>query len=135
MDILPIDVMKIIFEYINVKTLLWVSKKYYIKYHNVLTSNMLRKNYNEESYLRNIIKNDYYFVFQRNVEERIYKWISIKSPVYNNIVFKNYLHFLINYCIDKNATRCRNVLVDYMKQIGLYENIKNKKSYNNKIKK
>lgn len=129
MDIFPIDVMKIIFEYINVKTLLWVSRKYYIRYHNILTSNMLRKNYNEESYLRNIIKKDYYFVFERNIEERIYKWISIKNPIYNNAVYKNYVYFLISYCIDKNATRCKNILIEHMKQLGLYENIKNKKLY------
>ena len=125
--LLPDEIKKKIIEYLSFKSLLWVNKDYYTKYHFILTSKMLRKNCQEESYIRNIIKRDHHFVFEINIKEKIKKWLSIKKVIYNYIIYNNYLYFLINFCIDNESQKCKQILIQHMKKEGLYENIKNKK--------
>ena len=97
---LPTELIDIIKEYIPTKSLVFVNKTYYILYHPLI------KQYinNYENYIRDVIRRDNEFVFERIVNENFSKWFQIKKYRYKNIIFNNYAYFVINYCIENEST-------------------------------
>ena len=130
MEQLPVEIKKYIFLYIDNNTLIWINKDYYKKYHkNLINSSNIRKNKNEYSFIRHIIKKDYAFVFEENLLENFNKWILKKKIYHGYLIYANYIYFLLNYCIEEKSPKCKNILVETMKSKGLYHNIKNKQIY------
>lgn len=130
MEHLPVEIKKYIFLYIDNNTLMWINKDYYKKYHKLLiNSSNIRKNKNEYSFIRHIIKKDYDFVFEENLFENFNKWILKKKIYHGYLIYANYIYFLLNYCIEEKSPKCKNILVETMKSKGLYHNIKNKQIY------
>jgi hypothetical protein len=130
MEQLPVEIKKYIFLYIDNNTLIWINKDYYKKYHkNLINSSNIRKNKNEYSFIRHIIKKDYAFVFEENLLENFNKWILKKKIYHGYLIYANYIYFLLNYCIEEKSPKCKNILVETMKSKGLYNNIKNKQIY------
>lgn len=130
MEHLPVEIKKYIFLYIDNNTLMWINKDYYKKYHKLLiNSSNIRKNKNEYSFIRHIIKKDYDFVFEENLFENFNKWILKKKIYHGYLIYANYIYFLLNYCIQEKSPKCKNILVETMKSKGLYHNIKNKQIY------
>ena len=119
---LPDDIIIIIKDYIPKKYLIFISKENYISCHS-LTKKMI-KNY--ENYIRDMIRRDNDFVFQFIIEENYKKWYEIKQYKYKNMIFKNYLYFLINYCIENDCNNCRNVISNFFKIHGLGKNLHKK---------
>jgi hypothetical protein len=119
---LPDEIIVIIKEYLPKKYLIFTSKENYISYH-FLTKKMI-KNY--DNYIRDIIRRDNNFVFNFIIEENYQKWYEIKQYKYKNMIFKNYLYFLINYCIENDCNNCRNVISNFLKIHGLGKNLHKK---------
>jgi len=119
---LPDSLIKIIEEFIPKSKLIFISKENYIKYH--LLTKKLIKNY--ENYIRDIIRRDNYFVFEFIIAENYKKWLEIKQYKYKNMIFKNYLYFLINYCIENDCNNCRNVISNFLNFHGLGKNLHKK---------
>ena len=119
---LPNELIDIIKEYIPKQKLAFTNKKHYLLYHNLLKPTI--KNY--ENYLRDMIRRDNEFVFKLIVRENYKKWCEIKHYRYKNMVFKNYLYFAINYCIEHDSNNCRNAIDDFFKQEGLGKNLHKK---------
>jgi len=130
MENLPVEIQKYVFLYIDHNTLIWINKYYYKKYHKLLlkSSNII-KNKNQYSFIRHLIKKDYAFVFEENLLENFNKWILKKKIYHGYLIYANYIYFLLNYCIEENSPKCKNILVETMKSKGLYNNIKNKQIY------
>lgn len=120
---LPEDMVQCIKEFIPNKELVLTNKTYYNQYHHLLK----RKIPMYESYIRDIIRRDNYFVFQRILNENIHKWMLNKPYAYKNMIFNNYIYFVIHYCIENNSENCRKILMEYLAEQDLCRNLHKKK--------
>jgi hypothetical protein len=119
---LPIEVIQLIKEFLPNICLVFTSRQNYLLYHSVIKKYI--KNY--YNYIRNIIRHDYHFVFEKIVEENYEKWKLIKKYQYNNMIFKDYNFFIMNYCIENESTKCYQVISDFLKKHGLCKNLHKK---------
>ena len=116
--LLPDDIIRVIQEYIPLRVLQFTNKISYAAYH------LQRRDviYNYESYVREIVKRDYSFIFELIIRENIEKWNNVKKYLYNNVIYASYIYFIWNYCIEHNSQKCRTVLSSFLKQHGLCQN-------------
>jgi len=119
---LPTELIDLIKEYIPTKSLVFVNKKYYILHHPLIKQYIS----NYENYIRDTIRRDNEFVFERIVAENFFKWFQIKKYRYKNIIFNNYAYFVINYWIENESNNCRKILEDFFKEHGLDKNLHKK---------
>jgi len=121
-----IDYIKI---YIPKEFLIFTNKDNYITYHYLLKNTILQKKY--DSYIRYIVRRDLNIVFNRILRENNNSkyWLTTKKYINKNTIYHNYYYFLINFCIENECTNCRNVLNDYLKEVGLCQNRHKKKKY------
>jgi len=115
---LPQELINLIKEYIPKKSFVFTNRVNYLLYHYLIKKSI--KNY--ENYIRNTIKRDNDFVFYMIFIENYHRWCEIKQYIYKNMVFKNYVYFTINYCIENDSNNCRNIINNYFKQHGLGKN-------------
>ena len=105
LNLLPDDIIKeYIFPKLSPEILVWLTKENYIKYHYVI-KNIIPK-YSIESYIRDIIRNDYSFIFNYILDEQFIKWLTMKKYTYKSYIFENYFTFLMQFCIDNNSNKC-----------------------------
>jgi len=78
-----------------------------------------------------MIRKDLGCVMERLVDEYNIQWVKNKRHRYKTSTYKNYATYLLNLCIEYNATRCRNVIREYYKNKGLSKNLYKKNSNNN----
>jgi hypothetical protein len=116
--LLPDDIIRVIKEYIPLRILQFTNKLSYMAYHLQLREVM----YNYESYVREVVKRDYSFIFELIIRENIQKWNNIKQYLYKNVIYASYIYFILNYCLEHNAQHCRTVLSNFLKQHGLCQN-------------
>jgi hypothetical protein len=126
---LPMDIVNVIEEYVPKKVFVFTNKTNYQLYHPLIKPSI--KNY--ETYIRDTIRRDNNFVFEMIVRENYLKWFENKNYTYKNYDFKNYAYFVINYCIENESTKCRNFIIDFLQELGLYKN-QHKKNFVNYIK-
>lgn len=98
---LPNDILELIWNYINPKYKIFLNKYFYNKYH-YLIGNLA----DNKSYIRDIIRLDYGFVFEKILSSKFKEWISINNYHYGNIIYPNYLDFILNYARDNNSKNC-----------------------------
>ena len=115
---LPDDIIRVIQEYIPLRVLQFTNKISYVAYHLQIRDIM----YNYESYVREVVKRDYSFIFELIIRENIQKWNNIKKYLYKNVIYASYIYFILNYCQEHNSQQCRLVLYDFLKQHGLCQN-------------
>ena len=115
---LPDDIIRVIQEYIPLRILQFTNKISYVAYHLQLREVM----YNYESYVREVVKRDYPFIFELIIRENIQKWNNIKKYLYKNVIYASYIYFILNYCHEHNSQQCRKVLCEFLKQHGLCQN-------------
>ena len=99
----------------EVKMLL--NKEYYKKYHYLVKQMIPIKYY--ESYLRDMIRNDFNFVFSYILRENIDKWLKWHNYRYKSMIYKNFIYFMKQYCIDNEANKCSELLQQELKNKGL----------------
>jgi len=116
--LLPDDIIRVIQEYIPVRVLKFTNKISYAAYHLHLRDVI----YNYESYVREVVKRDYSFIFAQIIRENIEKWNNIKKYLYKNVIYASYIYFILNYCLEHNSQQCRTVLSSFLKQHGLCQN-------------
>ena len=119
---LPEVIIDIIREYIPKKTLVFTNKFHYTSYHASIKTYIT----NFENYIRDTIRRDNDFVFEKIIKENYIKWYEIKNYKYKNMIFKNYFYFIINYSIENDSNNCRNIINDFIKQHGLCKNLHKK---------
>ena len=128
MNILPDEIIDIIFSLMTPMSKIFLNKTYYIKYNCFIDLIIRRERY--YSYVRDIIRNDDHFVFRMVVQRKFYYWLSITNYLYKNITYYNYILFLIYYSNKYNAHKCNNIINIQLNLSGL----KKKWCKNNKIK-
>jgi hypothetical protein len=118
-NLLPSEIILLIKDYIPISILVFLNKTNYDLYHSLY----LKKNVvNYEKYIRYMIRRDNSFVFETIMKEKYKKWLLIKDYAYKNLVFKNYLYFIIHYCIDNDSNNCRTIISNFLKELGLCKN-------------
>ena len=120
---LPQDIIIIIKEYIPKKIFIFTNRVNYNLYHSLLKPYVS----NIENYIRNIVKFDYSFIFQKVLRENFKKWMEIKNYRYKDMIFSDYFHFIFNYCIENESSNCRKGILDFLKEHGLNKNLYKKK--------
>lgn len=119
---LPDDIVELIKEFIPYNTLVFVNKTFYNLYHhNMKTSINLYENY-----VRDMIRRDNDFVFEKIIGENINLWLKNKQYRYKNMVFNNYIYFIIYYCIENNSDDCIKIFTNYLKKRDLCRNLHKK---------
>ena len=119
---LPCDIINLIKEYIPRWKLVFVNKNFYDLYHYTIKKRIPLYN----NYVRDMIRRDNEFVFERIIKENIELWLKKKEYFYKNMVFNNYIYFIMNYCIENNSERCRDVLINYLSKRHLCRNLHKK---------
>lgn len=119
---LPDDIINVIKEFIPVNQLVFLNKSFYNLYHHTIKKTIPLY----DNYVRDIIRRDNHFVFDKVVGENIDVWTKNKTYIYKNMIFNNYLYFVMNFCIENNSERCREVLLHYLIKRDLCRNLHKK---------
>jgi hypothetical protein len=119
---LPSEIINLVKEYIPKTTLVFLNKTNYILYHFLLKKNI--KNY--ENYVRDIIRKDNYFVFENIIKDNYEKWLQNKNCIYKNMIFKNYIYFILYFCIENESSKCRYFIIHFFKKLGMCKNLHKK---------
>jgi hypothetical protein len=85
-----------------------LNRQNYTDFHSCLKNRIPGMRY--ESYIRRTARNDHSFVFEQILGENFDKWRSMKKYLYNSCIFETYLHFLIQFCIDNDSPKCRELI-------------------------
>lgn len=120
---LPYDIIRTILEFIPGEKLIFVNHEYYDVYHCLLRNNI--NNY--ESYVRDMIRRDNFIVFEKIVGENIDSWIDCRNYRYKDMVFNNYIYFILYFCAENNSEECRETLIKELKIRDLCRNLHKKK--------
>ncbi len=119
---LPDDVINLIKEFLPRKSFVFVNKAFYNLYHHTIRRDILLY----ENYIRDMIRRDNEFVFEKIIVENMDTWLKNKQYRYKNMIFNNYIYFIMNYCIENNSDRCREILIHYLKKRDLCRNLHKK---------
>lgn len=115
---LPDELIQLIQEFMPIKIMMFTNKKSYYSNHYLVKKYVI----NYETYVRDIIRRDHSFVLNEIIKENYKIWINIKNYSFKNIIYKNYVYFLLNYCIENNSYICKTCLSDFLKEQGLCQN-------------
>ena len=121
-QLLPNDIINIIKEFIPKSAFVFTNRENYLLYHSEIRPFI--QNY--ENYDKDMIRRDNDYVLNMIVRENYLKWYDIKQYTYKNMVFKNYLYFIIHFCIENDSNNCRNTIHNFLKEHGLGKNLHKK---------
>ena len=119
---LPDELVRYIKEYIPKKVFVFTNRENYNLYHSLIKPSIT----DYESYIRAMIRQDNEFVFNKIIKENCSKWYEIVNYKYKNMIFKNYLYFVMNFCIENDSNNCRKIISDFLKEHGLGKNLHKK---------
>ena len=119
-DILPTALIQIIEEYIPPIVTIFLTKQNYINNHRLIKKYINKRN--TENYIRAMVRQDNYFVFNQLLIENWERWLHLKKYYYRSCIYSNYLHFLDDYCIDNESNECRNLILKLLEELGLSRN-------------
>ena len=126
LDKLPREIIEEnIWPYISIYIKLWLNKSYYIRYHHHTKKCIPYNLY--ESYVRNMIRNDYSFITERLLYDNFDDWIKILKYPYKDTLYNNYIFFLLHYAIENSSTKSKNLINNYLRISG-YEKKWHKKN-------
>lgn len=125
-SLIPNDILEnYIFKYIDNFNKIFLNKKNYIKYHYLIENKLNHKIF--ESYIRDIIRLDYSFVFNEIIKENLHFWMVYnKSIRYQHLIFPNYYEY-INYLINKNNSGKIKNLIFYYTKVNNWKKIYNER--------
>lgn len=105
---LPNELLNNIFYYLDISLKVSLNKFYYCEYNYIIEKNLTLEKHN--SLVRDIIRNDYIFVFKYIIYENFEKWNKLKKYEYKNIIYYNYITFLIYYCNKHSSSKCKSYI-------------------------
>jgi hypothetical protein len=113
-NIIPDELIQIIFSYIPLYRLVFLNKTLYFSNHKLLKIHIP----NYDNYIRDIIRNDNRFVFNLLLFENYKKWKNIKKYNYKNIICYDYLSFVRYFIILNKSNNCKKELDDFISETG-----------------
>jgi hypothetical protein len=117
---LPEDLVPVIYEYIPLKTLMFLNKKMYLQNHKLVRKFVPKDQY--ENYIRAMIRRDNDFVFGLLIQENFERWLFFKHYTYKTTLFSNYIYFLLEYSIENESDKCKQIVNRYIVKSGLSQN-------------
>ena len=114
------DLIRVIKSFIPIKVTIFLNRKTYMKNHSVIRKYVLRDQY--ENYIRAMIRRDNDFVFSLLIQENFERWLFFKKYVYKTTMFSNYIYFLLEYCIENDSEKCKQIVNKYIVNSGLSKN-------------
>ena len=117
---LPFFIVNEIKKYIPAQQLIFVTREKYTHLHYLIRYLIPKMKF--EHYIRNIIYRDFDFIFTQIIQENYLKWIDMKQYMYKNVIYKNYIYFIKDFCIENNSEKCRILLNDFLEKLGLCKN-------------
>ena len=127
LETVPEDLIQIIWEFLEPEIKVWINKEYYEKYHSVIQIMIPRF----DSFTRSMVRRDNDFTMQQIIQENLWRWIRIKKYFYEGRIYPNYMLFLLNYCVDNDAIKCKNILYRELEKYGLSKNLHKKNRIRN----
>lgn len=126
---LPKEIKILIWEKISLSQKIFIKKEYYLKYNSVIELLIAKNKY--QSYLRDIIRCDFSFVFKKVLERKFKYWSLItKSFLYKTIHYPSYIQYIYSLCQAYNSIKCLNILNVFLSLSGFKKdwrkNISNK---------
>lgn len=121
MDKLPEVLVDIIYSYIPTKVTTFFNKTNYLKQRHIL-SDYIKHNGQMENYIRAMVRQDNDFVFNEILKENYNRWIKMKKYYYKDCIYLNYLIFLESYAIESESAKCRKLIGELLKELGLSKN-------------
>ena len=125
---LPDEIINIIFCKLNPSQLIFLNKEYYNKLSHLVDTLISKGRY--DSYIRDIIRNDYDFIFKNVLSRKFNNWIIIKNYRYNKIIYPDFLHYLLSYSENNNSHKCKFLINLQLQLSGLKKDWRK----NNRIK-
>lgn len=126
---LPEDLVPIIYEFIPLKITIFLTKKMYLKNHKLVRKYIQRSQY--ENYIRAMVRRDNDFVFGLLIQENFERWLFFKKYTYKTTLFSNYIYFLLEYCIENESDKCKQIVNRYIVNSGLSQNQHKKNTIKN----
>jgi len=126
---LPNELVDIISSYIPNQVIIFLNKKIYIKKHNQIKKYIFKNQY--ENYIRAMVRRDNEFVFSFLIQENFERWLFFKNYAYKNTLYSNYIFFLLEYCIENESEKCKQIINKYIINAGLSKNQYKKNTYKN----
>ena len=121
---LPEDITRYIYSFIpyHIKCLLSAKNyekynKYHLGYMNEFVyGNKLKlgKKFTFDTYVRRLIKNDYYYVFKFVLLDNFKSWKKMKKKRYKNFNYKSKLLFYSFYCIENKSNKFLEIIKEYL---------------------
>ena len=115
-DMLNTDVLSEIFLFVSGDIKRQLNTSYYYKYHPTIPR--------LHSFLRNVIRKDYDFIFANYLKLYYQRWEKINHWLYKNMKFFNYIEYIRYLCDEYEGNRCKANLIAFENQYK--PNIKNK---------
>ena len=103
---LPDDLLQIIWSYLNPIKKIFLNKTYYNKYNYLIDKLII----NYQSYIRDIIRVDYQFIFNYILLRNFDKWIKPKNYQYGNIIYPSYIDYIHQYAKNNKSNKCVNLI-------------------------
>jgi hypothetical protein len=103
---LPNEILNIIYHKINPIQLIFINKEKYYALNYIIDGLIGEKRY--DSYVRDVIRNDYNFIFKSILNRNFSRWLWFKNYKYNNIIYPDYIHFILYYATNNNSHNCYN---------------------------
>lgn len=117
---LPEVLVDIIYEYVPMKTKIFLNKTNYIDNHYMIKSFIDKRQY--ENYVRCMIRRDNSFVLNLIINENIHIWSRLRKFLYRGYIYRTYIFFLYDYCIDNESSRCKQLIENLIEKLGLSKN-------------
>jgi hypothetical protein len=113
MENLPDDVNKIIYELIPSSVKKTLNKKLFIC-HYPMVMNYIIYSKNSHNYMTNLIRKNCYLHLEKILDVHYIKFLQIKRWKYKHSTYPNYLIFLKNEALKRNARRCYELVNKYL---------------------
>ena len=117
---LPNEIINEIKSFIPITSLLFLNKYIYIKNHHIVKQMIPFEVY--DTYIRDMVRKENVFVFERIMKENWKHWFKIKKYKYENIIYDNYFNFLTSYCIENKSPKTRIMINDFITNLGISKN-------------
>lgn len=118
--VLPEDLVPVIYSFIPMNVTIFLSKTIYLKNHKLVRKYIQRNQY--ENYIRAMVRRDNDFVFGLLIQENFERWLFFKKYTYKTTLFSNYIYFLLEYCIENESDKCKQIVNRYIVNSGLSQN-------------
>ena len=119
---LPPELVNLIKEYVPKHKFIFTNRENYKLYHYTIKI----KTNQMDNYIRCMVRMDNEYVLNVIIRENYKIWFDKGLIIYRNITFRNYLYFIINYCIENESHNCLLIINTFLKELGLGKNLHKK---------